>query len=287
LGKTTLAGIVANELGLPMVATSGPAVDNPADLAGLLVSLDRPTVVFIDEIHRLKPNVEEMLYTAMEDGRIDILVGEGPGRARAIPMVLEPFVLVGATTRAGMLGGPLRDRFGYIGRLELYGTDTLASIVSRSAALLRVDLTPDAAAIIASRSRGTPRVANKWLRRVRDVADSRALNAIDVDVAAEALELFGVDDVGLDKLDRRILTTLVTAFNGGPVGLNTLAAAVNEEPGTLEEVHEPYLMRVGLINRTPRGRMATAAAYTRLGRPVPTALAVDEQLSLGDEPRSA
>lgn len=292
LGKTTLAGIIANELDLPLVATSGPAVEKPGDLAGLLVSLTAPSVVFIDEIHRLAPTVEEMLYTAMEDGRIDILIGDGPGSSRAIPMTLEPFVLVGATTRAGMLGGPLRDRFGYIGRLELYDTETLAAIVTRSADLLGANLTPQAALAVASRSRGTPRIANKWLRRVRDVADSSGAGAhIDGPLAESALAVFGVDELGLDKVDRTILTTLVTSFNGGPVGVSTLAAAVNEEVGTLEEMHEPYLMRVGLINRTPRGRMATAATYTHLGLTVPAAFAVPApaagQLPLAIEEQSA
>jgi len=276
LGKTTLAGIVANELNLPMIATTGPAIEKAGDLAGLLVSLERPAVVFIDEIHRLPRTVEEMLYTAMEDRRIDILIEQGPGKSRAIPMALGEFVLIGATTRAGMLGGPLRDRFGHTLRLELYDTGTLASIVTRSARLLGVTLTGDAAHIIASRSRGTPRIANKWLRRARDVADSRGITTLDADLAEDALTLFGVDKLGLDKLDRKLLTVLCTQFGGGPVGVSTLGAAVGEEPGTLEEVHEPYLMRTGLLNRTPRGRMATAATYRHLNLSVPPLLAAAE-----------
>lgn len=266
LGKTTLAGVVAAELDIPMVSTTGPAIEKAGDLAGLLVGIDTPSVVFIDEIHRLPIVAEEMLYTAMEDGRVDILIGEGVGHAQAIPMDLESFVLVGATTRAGMLSGPLRDRFGHTMRLDLYDTDTLAGIVSRSAKLLGTEVTADAAHTIASRSRGTPRLANKWLRRARDVADSReAGTRIDGTLADEALTLFGVDAIGLDKLDRRILHTLCAQFNGGPVGLGTLAAAVGEEQDTVSDVHEPFLMRLGLLARTSRGRTATDATYTHLG----------------------
>jgi Holliday junction DNA helicase RuvB len=269
LGKTTLANIIATETHLPILTTSGPAIDKPADLVGLLVAMTRPSVVFIDEIHRLPLPVQEILYTAMEDGRVDIVVGEGTAKARAIPMPLEPFVLVGATTRAGQLGGPLRDRFGYTARLNTYDVPTLARIVARSAGLLQMDLTEQAATVIASRSRGTPRVANTWLRRVRDYAAHTGRTGVDADLAAQALDLFGIDSAGLDKVDRALLTALVTKFGGGPVGLNVLAATINEEPSTLEEVHEPHLMRSGLLDRTRSGRRATAATYRHLGHPVP------------------
>lgn len=277
LGKTTLARIAAAETGVPLVSTAGPAVEKVGDLVALLVSLTRPSVVFIDEIHRLPKAVEETLYTAMEDGRVDVILAEGTTRARAIPMQIEPFTLVGATTKAGMLGGPFRDRFGYTGRLRPYDTDTLATIVARSAQLLGVTLTGDAAATIASRSRGTPRIANQWLRRVRDYAQGHAGPGVTVDdaLARDALAAFRVDDAGLDPVDRDVLSALIRNFNGGPVGLSTLAAAVGEDTSTLEEVVEPYLMQIGLLARTPRGRVATAAAYLHLGLQVPAALVAD------------
>jgi Holliday junction DNA helicase RuvB len=277
LGKTTLAHIIAAELALPLLSTSGPSIDKPGALAGLLVSLDAPAVVFIDEIHRLPKAVEEMLYSAMEDRRIDILVGESDVRAQTYQMALEPFVLIGATTRVGQLGRPFRDRFGYIGRLRLYDEVTLTGIVARSAGLLGMNLAPAGAAMIAGRSRGTPRVANQWLGRVRDYADTLAVTEVTAEVAEAALTVFGVDPVGLDKLDREILTVLLDQFDGGPVGLGTLAAAVNEDTLTLEQAHEPFLMRAGLLNRTPRGRVATAGTYRHLGRPVPVrVLAADD-----------
>jgi Holliday junction DNA helicase RuvB len=274
LGKTTLAGIVAAELDLPMVTTAGPLLDKPGTLATLLMSLDQPTVVFIDEIHRIPLPVQEMLYSAMEDGRIDVVAGEGPG-ATVYPLQVEPFVLIGATTEAGRLARPFLDRFGYVGRLDLYDTTTLAGIVTRSADLLGMPITADAAAMVAARSRGTPRVANQLLGRVRDLASVTGADVIDTDLAGRALDVFGVDSAGLGKVDRRILHTLVTQFGGGPVGLTTLAAAVGEDPVTVEAYHEPYLLRSGLLRRTLRGRTATADTYTYLGLPVPAAFADD------------
>jgi len=275
LGKTTLAAIMAAELTLPLVTTSGPLLEKPSDLAGILVGISEPTVVFIDEIHRIPIAAQEILYTAMEDGRLDVVVPEGAGRSRTLSIPLEPFVLIGATTKAGLLSGPLRGRFGYVGRLSLYTEHALSAIVARSAGALELDVTPAAAALVASRSRGTPRTANKWLRRVRDYADASGATHIDEDLAVAALDLFGVDALGLDKVDRRLLSTLVTTFSGGPVGVATLATAIEEETRTLEEVHEPYLMRAGLLARTARGRVATAAAYTHLGLAVPAHLAGD------------
>lgn len=277
LGKTTLAGIVAHELDLPMVATAGPMLDKTGALASILAALDRPTVVFIDEIHRVPPPVQEMLYSAMEDGRIDIIAGEGP-RATVYPLEVEPFVLIGATTEAGRLARPFLDRFGYIGRLDLYDTPTLTGIVTRSAGVLGVGITPDAASMIAARSRGTPRVANQLLGRVRDQASVNGLTTIDTPVTEQALDVFGIDAAGLGKVDRRILYTLVKSFGGGPVGLATLAAATGEDPTTVEASHEPYLLRSGLLRRTLRGRMATAATYTYLDLPVPPAFAPELEL---------
>lgn len=279
LGKTTLSGIVAEEAGLRMVATSGPLLDKPADLVSLLVSQPEPCVLFIDEIHRLPLNVEETLYTAMEDGRIDVVIAEGgpTGRARSIPMPLEPFTLVGATTRVGSLSGPFRDRFGHIVKLHPYDDDTLTQIVARSAGLLGDDITDDAAALIAARSRGTPRIANHLLRRVRDYAHTReTASAFDVSTVSEALALFGVDDAGLNGSDRELLTALCEQFGGGPVGVGTLAAAVGEVATTLEEVNEPFLMRTGLLMRTRQGRVATARAWRHLGLPVPASAAEAE-----------
>lgn len=279
LGKTTLAGIIAAETGVPMKATSGPLLEKPADLVSLLISIAAPTVLFIDEVHRIPKNVEETLYTAMEDGRIDLVVPEGPRRARTIPMPLQPFVLVGATTRTGLLGGPFRDRFGHIAKLKTYDTATLAVIVARSANLLGSPVDEDAAALIASRSRGTPRIANHLLKRVRDYAHSQDVpttsGVIDVGCALEACELFGVDELGLTSSDRELLAALCTQFDGGPVGVGTLAAAIGETSVTLEEVNEPYLMQSGLLARTPRGRVATPQSYRHLGLEVPARLAGD------------
>jgi Holliday junction DNA helicase RuvB len=279
LGKTTLSQIVAHELGLPLLLTSAPAIEKPGDIAALLSSMTRSSVVFVDEIHRLDPKAEELLYSAMEDGRIDFVVGEG-ANAVTVPLELRPFVLVGATTQSGRLSAPLRDRFGFVGRLKLYSDEDLASIVLRSAELLEVDVTPEAALALAARSRGTPRVANTWLRRVRDWVQVKKIDVVDEPVALEALANYGVDSMGLDPLGQEILRALVTSFRGGPVGLTTLAASVDEAPATLEEEYEPYMMRKGLLSKTPRGRVATAAAYEHLG------LAVPSTLKAGPEPLS-
>ena len=268
LGKTTLAGLIAGELGIPMITTTAPALAKPGDVAALLSSLREPTVVFIDEIHALSIISEEILYPAMEDGVLDLVVGEG-SKSRSLRIALAPFVLVGATTAAGSLSAPFRDRFGFQGRVKLYEQSDLAAIVSRSATLLGVDCDTDAALVIAGRSRGTPRVANRWLRRVRDWSQVNGETLIDARVATDALEAFGVDRLGLDELGREILLSLISQFSGGPVGVNTLAAAVGEAPNTLEEVYEPHLMRAGLLARTPRGRVATDAAWTHLGLVAP------------------
>jgi Holliday junction DNA helicase RuvB len=264
LGKTTLAGLISTELSIPLIITSAPALTKPGDVASLLSSLREPSVVFIDEIHSLPTSAEELLYPALEDGMLDLVIGEG-NKARSLRVPLQPFVLVGATTASGLLSGPLRDRFGFQARLKLYQESDLANIVERSAGLLGLDCTPEAALVIAGRSRGTPRVANRWLRRVRDWAQVNNLPHIDADVAETALEAFGVDRLGLDELGREILLSLISQFAGGPVGVSTLAAAVGESPNTLEEVYEPHLMRAGLLARTPRGRVATDAAWTHLG----------------------
>lgn len=275
LGKTTLAMIVAAELGMPIRITSGPAITHAGDLASLLTSLQDGEVLFIDEIHRLARPAEEMLYMAMEDYRVDVVVGKGPG-ATAIPLDLPAFTLVGATTRAGLLPGPLRDRFGFTAHMDYYGTDDLTHIAQRSAGLLEVELDHEAAAEIASRSRGTPRIVNRLLRRVRDFAQVHGSvsasdkPAITVPVAREALELFDVDELGLDRLDTSVLQALVTNFNGGPVGLSSIAVAVGEEPETVETVVEPFLVRIGLMMRTPRGRVATPAAWQKLDLEPPT-----------------
>lgn len=280
LGKTTLAGIVAAELDLPLVMASGPAITRTGTLASMLVSLQGPTVVFVDEIHRLPIDVQEMLYSAMEDFRVDITAGEGTTQATIYPMELEPFVLVGATTEAGRLARPFLDRFGYVGRLDLYDHETLTGIVERSAAALHSPIDADGAALIAARARGTPRIANQLLGRVRDLAAVRGAERIETQLATEALDAFGVDALGLDKVDRAVLTALVDHFSGGPVGLVTLAAAVNEDPVTLEMAHEPYLMRAGLLQRTPRGRSATERTYTHLGREVPARFRAPEPQNL-------
>lgn len=264
LGKTTMAMIVAQELGTSLRMTSGPALERAGDLAAMLSNLLEGDVLFIDEIHRMARPAEEMLYMAMEDFRIDVIVGKGPG-ATSIPIEIPPFTLVGATTRAGMLTGPLRDRFGFTAQMEFYDTADLTAVVTRAARILDVDLTVDAAGEIASRSRGTPRIANRLLRRVRDYADVRADGKITVDVARAALLVFDVDELGLDRLDRAVLGSLVRTHGGGPVGVNALAVAVGEEPTTVEEVCEPYLVRAGMIARTARGRVATPAAWRHLG----------------------
>jgi Holliday junction DNA helicase RuvB len=264
LGKTTLAMIIAAEMQQPLRISSGPAIQHAGDLAAVLSSLSEGEVLFLDEIHRLARPAEEMLYLAMEDFRVDVVVGKGPG-ATAIPLELPPFTFVGATTRAGLLPGPLRDRFGFTAHLDFYDTDELTSILTRSAELLDVSLKPDGAREIASRSRGTPRVANRLLRRVRDYAEVRGSGVVDLATASEALAIYDVDALGLDRLDRAVLEALVVRFGGGPVGLGTLAVAVGEERETVEEVAEPYLVRAGLLARTPRGRIATPAAWEHLG----------------------
>ena len=268
LGKTTLAGVVACELGVQMKQTSGPAIERAGDLAAILTNLDERDVLFIDEIHRLNRVVEEVLYPAMEDFSIDIVIGKGPA-ARSLRLDLPRFTLIGATTRTGLLTGPLRDRFGMAFRLEYYTADELASIVRRSAGILGVPITDDGADEIARRSRGTPRLANRLLKRVRDYAQVRHDGRVSEDVAAEALAFFQVDHVGLDRMDLAILETLVRTFSGRPVGLNTLAAAVSEDPETLEDVYEPFLLQLGFLARTPKGRQATPRAYEHLGVAAP------------------
>ena len=265
LGKTTLSNIVANELGVGFKVTSGPVLDKPGDLAGILTSLDENDVLFIDEIHRLSPIVEEYLYSAMEDYRIDIMIDKGPG-ARSVQLSLSPFTLIGATTRSGLLTSPLRARFGINCHLEYYDHSTLEGIVRRSARLLSVPITDDAAREIALRSRGTPRIANALLRRVRDFAQVKGSGKIDTEIARFALEALNIDKYGLDEIDNKILTTIIDKFKGGPVGLTTIATALGEDPGTLEEVYEPYLIKEGFIKRTPRGREVTDLAYQHLGR---------------------
>ncbi|WP_328519964.1 Holliday junction branch migration DNA helicase RuvB [Kribbella sp. NBC_00359] len=268
LGKTTLAMIIASEMSAPLRVTSGPAIQHAGDLAAILSGLSEGEVLFLDEIHRMSRPAEELLYMAMEDFRVDVIVGKGPG-ATAIPLEIPPFTLVGATTRAGLLPGPLRDRFGFTGHLEFYEAAELEKIVNRSAALLEVDITPEAAAEIASRSRGTPRIANRLLRRVRDYAEVRADGIVTIALSKAALELYEVDKMGLDRLDRSVLDALCRRFGGGPVGLSTLAVAVGEERETVEEVAEPFLVRSGYLARTPRGRVATPAAWRHIGLKVP------------------
>lgn len=264
LGKTTLAGIVANELGVGLKITSGPVLDKPGDLAGILTSLEKNDVLFIDEIHRLSPVVEEYLYSAMEDYRIDIMIDKGPG-ARSVQLSLSPFTLVGATTRSGLLTSPLRARFGIKCHLEYYDHAVLRRIVLRSASLLNVLCSDDAADEIAMRSRGTPRIANALLRRVRDFAQVKGNGSIDLSIARYALEALNIDRYGLDEIDNKILHTIIRKFKGGPVGLSTIATALGEDPGTIEEVYEPFLIKEGFIKRTPRGREVTQLAYDHLG----------------------
>ena len=268
LGKTTLAMIIAAEMGAPLRVTSGPAIQHAGDLAAVLSSLEEGEVLFLDEIHRLARPAEELLYMAMEDFRVDVIVGKGAG-ASAIPLTLPPFTVVGATTRAGLLPAPLRDRFGFTAHLDFYSADELERVLVRSAGLLGVPLDHAAAAELASRSRGTPRIANRLLRRVRDWAEVRGDGTLSLVAARSALDVYEVDELGLDRLDRAVLTALCTRFGGGPVGLTTLAVAVGEEPETVETVAEPFLVREGLIGRTPRGRIALPAAWTHLGLEVP------------------
>ena len=265
LGKTTLSNIIANELGVGFKVTSGPVLDKPGDLAGVLTSLEENDVLFIDEIHRLSPVVEEYLYSAMEDYRIDIMIDKGPG-ARSVQLSLSPFTLIGATTRSGLLTSPLRARFGINCHLEFYDHDVLERIVKRSARLLGVPITDDAALEIALRSRGTPRIANALLRRVRDFAQVKGSGKIEREITRFALEALNIDKYGLDEVDNKILLTIIDKFKGGPVGLSTIATALGEDPGTLEEVYEPYLIQEGFIKRTPRGREVTDLAYKHLGR---------------------
>lgn len=268
LGKTTLANIIANELGVNLKQTSGPVIERPGDLAALLTNLQANDVLFVDEIHRLSPMVEEILYPAMEDYQLDIMIGEGPG-ARSIKLDLQPFTLVGATTRAGLLTSPLRDRFGIVQRLEFYTTDDLERIVLRSASILNVAMEPGGARQVALRSRGTPRIANRLLRRVRDFAEVKADGRVTDTVAQAALDLLDVDPQGLDVMDRKILSTIIEKFDGGPVGVDSLAAAVGEERGTIEDVIEPFLIQQGFIMRTARGRVATRTAYLHFGLKAP------------------
>ncbi len=268
LGKTTLAHIIAHELGVNLRQTSGPVLERPGDLAALLTNLEPRDVLFVDEIHRLSPVVEEILYPAMEDYQIDIVIGEGPA-ARSVKLDIPPFTLVGATTRAGLLTSPLRDRFGISARLEYYSVEELARIILRSAAILETPIDDTGAVEIARRARGTPRIANRLLRRVRDFAQVRADGRITAEVAAEALDMLDVDEQGLDPMDRRLLRAVVERFDGGPVGVDSLAAAIGEERGTIEDVIEPYLIQQGFLMRTPRGRMATSHAYRLLGLAAP------------------
>ncbi|WP_109471239.1 Holliday junction branch migration DNA helicase RuvB [Ornithinimicrobium cavernae] len=280
LGKTTLAMIIATELEQPMRITSGPAIQHAGDLAAVLSSLAEGEVLFLDEIHRMARPAEEMLYLAMEDFRVDVIVGKGPG-ATAIPLELPPFTVVGATTRSGLLPAPLRDRFGFTGHLDYYNTEDLQRILTRSAGLLEIEATREGIHEIASRSRGTPRIANRLLRRVRDWAQVHGEHLVDQDASLAALELFDVDKQGLDRLDRAVLEALCKRFGGGPVGLSTLAVAVGEEPDTVETVAEPYLVREGYIVRTPRGRSASRTAWEHLGLQPPKSTPSQDQLPLG------
>ena len=264
LGKTTMASIIANEMGVQISSTSGPVIERKGDLVALLTQMEHGDVLFIDEIHRLNPAIEEILYPAMEDFQVDITIGEGPA-ARSIKYDLNPFTLVGATTRTGLLTSPLRDRFGIVQRLEFYGEKDLATIVQRSANLLAVDCSIEGAMEIARRSRGTPRIANRWLRRVRDFAEVRKSGKVDTEVADEALNMLKVDANGFDTMDRRILMALIQKFDGGPVGVDSIAAAIGEERDAIEEVYEPFLIQKGFIMRTPRGRVATNNAYQHFG----------------------
>jgi Holliday junction DNA helicase RuvB len=265
LGKTTLAYIIAHEMDVKLKITSGPVLEKPGDLAGILTNLEEKSVLFIDEIHRLSPVVEEYLYSAMEDYKIDIMIDSGPN-ARSVQLTLPKYTLIGATTRAGMLTSPLRDRFGIRFRLDYYQADELKSIVQRSAGILKIKVDEDASHELARRSRGTPRIANRLLRRTRDFADYANKKKIDIETSHKALTALEVDEYGLDEMDKEIILAIIEKYNGGPVGLNTLSVAVNEDPGTIEEVYEPFLIQQGFIQRTPRGREATALAYKRFGK---------------------
>ncbi len=282
LGKTTLAHIVANEMGVGLRQTSGPVLERPGDVAALLTNLQERDVLFIDEIHRLSPVVEEVLYPAMEDYQLDIMIGEGPS-ARSIKLDLPPFTLIGATTRAGLLTSPLRDRFGIIQRLEFYPVAELTQIVSRSAAILNVQMDKASAEEIAKRSRGTPRIANRLLRRVRDYAEVKANGEISVLLVRRALDLLDVDEEGFDMMDRKVLLVLIEKFGGGPVGVDSLAAAISEERGTIEDVIEPFLIQQGFIMRTPRGRIATRQAYLHFALPVPEKIVQQKNLNFFEE----
>jgi Holliday junction DNA helicase RuvB len=277
LGKTTLAYVIANELAVPVRATSGPAIEKPGDLVGIVTNLAAHEVLFIDEIHRMSPAVEEILYPALEDYEVDIVIGQGPS-ARTVKMRLEKFTLIGATTRTGLLTSPLRSRFGITHRLEFYGPADLEEIVRRSAKILGVGIEDAAAAEIAGRSRGTPRIANRLLRRVRDYAQVRASGRITIEVARAALQLLEVDEHGFDEVDRRLLRTIIDKFGGGPVGLNTIAAAISEEKDAIEDIYEPFLIQVGFLDRTPRGRVATPRAYGYFGLMAPAEQRRDSRL---------
>ena len=279
LGKTTLASIVAKELGVGFRATSAPMISKSGDLAAILTNLERNDVLFIDEIHRLNPAIEEVLYSAMEDFALDIIVGKGPS-ARNIRFPLKKFTLIGATTKAGMLASPLRDRFGIINRLEMYTPEQLSVIVMRSAKILKVECDRDGALEIASRSRGTPRIANRLIRRVRDFAEVKAGGVINMEVAKLGLDMLEVDRLGLDRTDRAMLTAMIKKFGGGPVGLDTLAASTGEDAATIEDVYEPYLLQLGFLMRTPRGRVCTPAAYQHLGYAAPARAVQPDQISL-------
>lgn len=268
LGKTTLANIIANELGVNLRTTSGPAIERPGDLAALLTNLQEGDVLFIDEIHRLHRSVEEVMYPAMEDFALDIMIGKGPS-ARSVRLDLPPFTLIGATTRAGLLSAPLRDRFGVVSRLEFYTVDELSYIVSRNADLLGIEILGEAAEEIALRSRGTPRIANRLLKRVRDYAQVRGDGMITPSIAQEALKMLQIDPMGLDFIDHKMLNAMIKSFRGGPVGLDTIAATIGEESQTIEDVYEPYLLQIGYLQRTPRGRVVTPTAYQHLGIPFP------------------
>lgn len=268
LGKTTLAGIIASEMNVNIRITSGPAIEKPGDLAAILTNLSPNDILFVDEIHRLSRSVEEILYPAMEDFALDIIIGKGPS-ARSIRLDLQPFTLIGATTRAGQLTSPLRDRFGMIMRLELYTENELCKIVKRSAGILGVGIEDAGALEIARRARGTPRIANRLVKRVRDFAEIKGNGVITAEIADMALNMLEIDALGLDGTDKRMIMTIIKHFGGGPVGLDTLAATIGEEPSTIEDVYEPYLMQLGFLNRTPRGRMATASAYSHFGVPFP------------------
>lgn len=280
LGKTTLSHIIANEMGVSIKVTSGPSIEKAGDLAAILTNLNEGDVLFIDEIHRLNHTVEEILYPAMEDFSLDLIIGKGPS-ARTVQIPLKHFTLIGATTRAGMLSSPLRDRFGVICRLELYSREELAEIISRSGSVLGVEVEPNAAAELASRSRGTPRIANRLLKRVRDYSAVMGHSSVTYADACLALDKMEIDKLGLDNIDVRLLTSMMDKFGGGPVGLETLAATVNEDKNTIEDVYEPYLLQLGFISRSPRGRICTARAYEHLGRKIPRK--AREQLSVFDE----